>query len=123
MRGSRPWANFPSFSGWRLSIATFGESPNRRLSNISRFSHPPIQRPLPSVVPKVHRSSRFGVFLPSEQRFMHIGYVISRYPAVSHTFIQREVLGLRKLGWTVTTFSIRRVAKKELLTDSDRSEA
>ena len=30
---------------------------------------------------------------------MHIGYVISRYPAVSHTFIQREVLGLRKLGW------------------------
>ena len=51
---------------------------------------------------------------------MHIGYVISRYPAVSHTFIQREVLGLRKLGWTVTTISIRRAAVKELLTDADR---
>jgi colanic acid/amylovoran biosynthesis glycosyltransferase len=58
-----------------------------------------------------------------EQRFMHIGYVISRYPAVSHTFIQREVLGLRKLGWTVTTISIRRAASKDLLTDADRDEA
>ncbi len=54
---------------------------------------------------------------------MHIGYVISRYPAVSHTFVQREVLGLRKLGWTVTTISIRRTAAKDLLTEADREEA
>ncbi len=54
---------------------------------------------------------------------MHIGYVISRYPAVSHTFVQREVLGLRKLGWRVTTISIRRSGKKELLTEADRAEA
>jgi glycosyltransferase involved in cell wall biosynthesis len=54
---------------------------------------------------------------------MHIGYVISRYPAVSHTFIQREVLGLRKLGWTVTTLSIRRTAANDLLTDADREES
>jgi glycosyltransferase involved in cell wall biosynthesis len=54
---------------------------------------------------------------------MHIGYIISRYPAVSHTFIQREVAGLRKLGWTVTTFSVRRCDPHHLLTDTDRAEA
>jgi glycosyltransferase involved in cell wall biosynthesis len=54
---------------------------------------------------------------------MRIGYLISRYPAVSHTFIQREVLGLRKLGWAVTTISVRRAAAKDLLTAADQNEA
>ncbi|HUO09769.1 MAG TPA: glycosyltransferase family 4 protein [Phycisphaerae bacterium] len=54
---------------------------------------------------------------------MKIGYVISRYPAVSHTFIQREVLGLRKLGWSVTTISVRRSPESQLLTDIDREES
>jgi len=38
---------------------------------------------------------------------MRIGYIVSRYPGISHTFIQREVMGLRKLGWEITTISIR----------------
>lgn len=35
-----------------------------------------------------------------------IGYLVSRYPAVSHTFILREVLELRRLGFVVETASI-----------------
>ena len=54
---------------------------------------------------------------------MHIAYLISRYPAISHTFVQREVLALRNLGWTITTISIRRPAPRDLLTNADRAEA
>ena len=35
-----------------------------------------------------------------------MAYLVSRYPALSHTFILREVLQLRKLGLTVETASI-----------------
>ncbi len=36
-----------------------------------------------------------------------IGYLVSQYPAVNHTFILREILGLRALGWDVRVVSIR----------------
>jgi colanic acid/amylovoran biosynthesis glycosyltransferase len=35
-----------------------------------------------------------------------IGYLISRYPAISHTFILREILELRRLGWRIEVASI-----------------
>src|SRR5277367_3950872 len=35
-----------------------------------------------------------------------VGYLVSRYPAISHTFILREVLELRKLGFCIETASI-----------------
>lgn len=35
-----------------------------------------------------------------------MAYLISRYPAVSHTFILREVLQLRALGFTIETASV-----------------
>jgi glycosyltransferase involved in cell wall biosynthesis len=35
-----------------------------------------------------------------------LAYLVSRYPAVSHTFILREVLGLRRLGWRVHVASV-----------------
>ncbi|HVX84436.1 MAG TPA: glycosyltransferase family 4 protein [Phycisphaerae bacterium] len=54
---------------------------------------------------------------------MRIGYVVSRYPAVSHTFILREVVGLRRLGWEVVTVSVRAAARGDLLTEADRAEA
>jgi len=54
---------------------------------------------------------------------MGIGYVISKYPAISHTFIQREILALRSLGAEVHTFSVRKTSSKELLTESDADEA
>jgi glycosyltransferase involved in cell wall biosynthesis len=49
---------------------------------------------------------------------MRIGYLVGTYPAVSHTFIAREVEGLRGEGFEVDTFSLHR--PDELLTDHDR---
>lgn len=52
-----------------------------------------------------------------------IAYVASRYPAISHTFIMREILGLRSLGMRVDTFTVRRVPDEDLLTATDRAES
>jgi len=38
---------------------------------------------------------------------MHIAYLVSQYPASSHTFIRREIEALRARGVTIDTFSIR----------------
>ena len=38
---------------------------------------------------------------------MHLGYLISQYPAVNHTFILREIRTLRTLGFDVRVVSIR----------------
>ena len=51
-----------------------------------------------------------------------IAYLVSRYPAVSHSFIQREVLALRGLGVEVETFSLRRASDEEALSELDRTE-
>ena len=37
-----------------------------------------------------------------------VAYLVSQYPAVSHVFIEREVLGLRARGVEVHTFSVRK---------------
>lgn len=50
---------------------------------------------------------------------MRIAYVIARYPAVSHTFIQREIAGLRALGVSVATLAIKRTEPEELLSQAD----
>jgi colanic acid/amylovoran biosynthesis glycosyltransferase len=39
-----------------------------------------------------------------------IGYLVSQYPATSHTFIRREVEAMRALGVDVLTYSVRRPA-------------
>ncbi len=49
-------------------------------------------------------------------------YLASVYPAVSHTFIQREVLALRRLGMRVHTAGLRRSGPADVLTDLDRDE-
>lgn len=51
-----------------------------------------------------------------------LAYLTSRYPGVSHTFIQREVLALRAEGLEVHTFSVRRQDPSQLLSDLDREE-
>ena len=53
---------------------------------------------------------------------MRIAYLTSRYPAVSHTFIQREVRALSRTGLTVETFAIRRAQPHEVLAEVDREE-
>jgi colanic acid/amylovoran biosynthesis glycosyltransferase len=49
-----------------------------------------------------------------------MAYLCSRYPAVSHTFVLREVNALRNLGAEIATFSIRRAGSDQLLADADR---
>jgi glycosyltransferase involved in cell wall biosynthesis len=51
-----------------------------------------------------------------------IGVVCSRYPAVSHAFVLREVRALRERGLDVHTFSVRRPGVHELLSSADREE-
>jgi glycosyltransferase involved in cell wall biosynthesis len=52
-----------------------------------------------------------------------VAYLVSQYPAISHAFIEREVLALRELGWEVDTFSINPPAPQQLLTAVTRQEA
>jgi colanic acid/amylovoran biosynthesis glycosyltransferase len=52
-----------------------------------------------------------------------IAYLVSEYPAVSHTFIAREIDAVRARGVTVRTMSIRRTPETQLLTDADRRAA
>lgn len=51
-----------------------------------------------------------------------IAYLTSCYPAPSHTFIRREIEGVRKRGLDVSTFSVQRPAPHERLTETDQRE-
>lgn len=48
-----------------------------------------------------------------------IGYLASQYPASSHTFIAREIAGLRSMGADIRTFSIRPGEHGAVLPDGD----
>ncbi|RXK85031.1 colanic acid biosynthesis glycosyltransferase WcaL [Chlorobaculum sp. 24CR] len=52
-----------------------------------------------------------------------IAYLCSEYPAISHTFIYREIESLRKAGMTVHTASIHRPKKLDLMTPAEQEEA
>jgi colanic acid/amylovoran biosynthesis glycosyltransferase len=52
-----------------------------------------------------------------------IAYLSSEYPAISHTFIFREVQELRKLGFDIRTTSIRRPAALNKMTDEEKKDA
>ncbi|MET0558984.1 MAG: glycosyltransferase family 4 protein [Solirubrobacterales bacterium] len=54
---------------------------------------------------------------------MRIAYFCSAYPAISHTFILREVEALRRLGMKITTFAIRPTPQDQLLAAADREAA
>jgi colanic acid/amylovoran biosynthesis glycosyltransferase len=49
-----------------------------------------------------------------------IGYLCSMYPAVTHTFVLREVQALRALGADIDTFSVRRPGPDQMLAEADR---
>lgn len=53
---------------------------------------------------------------------MRIAYLVSLYPAPSHTFIRREVDALRTRGLDIHTFSVRRTPEAQL-SAQDRAEA
>lgn len=53
-----------------------------------------------------------------------IAYLVSRYPAVSHTFILREVLQLREMGFDIEVASINAPDRNEAdMTPDERGEA
>ncbi|PYJ69766.1 MAG: hypothetical protein DME75_10400 [Verrucomicrobia bacterium] len=37
---------------------------------------------------------------------MRLGYLYSRYPVISHTFCDMEMLALERLGWTLEIGSV-----------------
>ena len=51
---------------------------------------------------------------------MHLAYLVSRYPSVSHTFVLREVLALRAAGVRVDTYTVRRADGGYRLSREDR---
>lgn len=51
---------------------------------------------------------------------MRVAYLVSEYPATSHTFIRREVDALRLRGIPVTTFSVRRPKTSTINSVRDR---
>jgi colanic acid/amylovoran biosynthesis glycosyltransferase len=67
--------------------------------------------------------SELGDRIRCAAKTMRIAYLVGTYPAVSHTFISREIAGLRKLGVEIQTFSVRRPPPDQLLTDEDRRSA
>jgi glycosyltransferase involved in cell wall biosynthesis len=52
-----------------------------------------------------------------------LAVVVSSYPALSHTFIRREVAALRALGVPVQTCSLQRAEPRALIAEEDRAEA
>ena len=53
---------------------------------------------------------------------MRIGYLVSQYPATSHTFIRREIAALRERGLDIETFSIRKPHPEERVSDVEQAE-
>ncbi len=51
---------------------------------------------------------------------LRLAYLTTHYPALSHTFILREVAALRRLGLEVHTISLRRAAGEHLLCQENR---
>ncbi|MCX7808738.1 MAG: colanic acid biosynthesis glycosyltransferase WcaL, partial [Deltaproteobacteria bacterium] len=51
---------------------------------------------------------------------MRLAYLVTEYPAVSHTFIRREIRALESLGVQVFRYSVRR--QRGALVDPDDVE-
>jgi glycosyltransferase involved in cell wall biosynthesis len=54
------------------------------------------------------------------RRSADVVYVVSEYPATSHSFVRREVTALRGLGLSITTVSLRRA--RQLISAADERE-
>jgi glycosyltransferase involved in cell wall biosynthesis len=58
----------------------------------------------------------------SEPRALRVGYLVNRYPAISHTFIRREIAGLEACGIEVRRYSIRPTEDSGTIDAADRTE-
>src|ERR1700730_8396929 len=69
------------------------------------------------------RLSRFaapGRAAAAEIPIMRIAYFVNQYPAVSHTFIRREIRAMEALGVSVARFALR--SGSDLVDDEDKAE-
>ena len=76
-----------------------------------------------SVVSLAHHRSRAAADGDLHHVTVRLAYLTGRYPAVSHTFITREVQALRRLGVEIETHSIWRTSEDLLLSPADHAEA
>lgn len=53
---------------------------------------------------------------------MKVGYITGQYPRVTDTFIQREILSLRKQGLEIHTFSVRKTNAEQLTDEEQKNE-
>ena len=53
---------------------------------------------------------------------MRLAYFTNTYPRATDTFIRREVLGLRKRGFDVVTYSVRKAGNEHDVDDEVKSE-
>jgi colanic acid/amylovoran biosynthesis glycosyltransferase len=53
---------------------------------------------------------------------MKLGYLVSQYPAISHTFVLREVLALRRRGVDVRVVSVRRCDRPITALSADEAD-
>ena len=53
---------------------------------------------------------------------LRVAYLDSCYPSISHTFVMREIMALRKAGVLVDTFSIRTPGSEQILSRDDHRE-
>ena len=53
---------------------------------------------------------------------LRVGYLVNRYPAVSHTFIRREIAGVEASGIEVKRYSVRPTDASEIVDEADRAE-
>ena len=51
-----------------------------------------------------------------------IAYLVSQYPAPSHTFVRREIAALRERGVKIDIFSVRPPPPEEVMSDVDRAD-
>jgi glycosyltransferase involved in cell wall biosynthesis len=51
---------------------------------------------------------------------VRLAYLATLYPALSHSFVQREVEALRRMGLQIHTFALHRTDPAHVLTESDR---
>jgi glycosyltransferase involved in cell wall biosynthesis len=54
---------------------------------------------------------------------VRLAFLCSEYPAISHTFVLREIEALREAGVEIDTFSIRATPEAKLLSERDRRAA
>ena len=59
----------------------------------------------------------------TNQSALRIGYLVSKYPAVSHTFILREIAALRQRGIAIDVASINDADNRQTMTQAEREEA